>query len=199
MLAIVTRSRFAGIAALAEDNDGLVTAAQARAIGVTDSALVRMAQRGRLERAVRGVYRIPFFPTGPLTQYREAVLWAQASHGPQHVALSHATALALYGLSDVSPAQIHLTVPRSARLRREQPRWIVVHRGGLAPDDLTQHEGLPVTTVERSISDFLAASGRLDLVRQAVLEARREGYLDASQARRLQRRLNLVAHGHSLG
>ena len=111
----------------------LVTASQARAIGIVDSVLARLTQRGKLERVARGVYRIPYFPADRLSQYREAVLWARASHGPEQVALSHETALGVYGISDVNPARVHLTVPKNARLRRQKPKWIVIHRGELPP------------------------------------------------------------------
>jgi predicted transcriptional regulator of viral defense system len=61
--------------ALAEEHDGLLTSKEARALGIQDSVLVRLAQRGRLERMSRGVYRIAHYPTDRLAQYREAVLW----------------------------------------------------------------------------------------------------------------------------
>src|SRR5215471_5853287 len=71
------RSRIAELLPLAEQNDGLVTAAEARSLGITDSVLARLTQRGKLERVARGVYRIPYFPADPFSQYREAVLWAR--------------------------------------------------------------------------------------------------------------------------
>ena len=96
-------SRIHELLALAEQNDGLVTASQARAVGIVDSVLARMTQRGKLERVARGVYRIPYYPSDRLSQYREAILWARASHGPEIVALSHETALGVFGISDVNP------------------------------------------------------------------------------------------------
>ena len=65
--------------ALAEERDGLLTSKEARALGVQDSVLIRLAQRGRLERMTRGVYRIVHYPADRFAQYREAVLWIQAS------------------------------------------------------------------------------------------------------------------------
>jgi predicted transcriptional regulator of viral defense system len=124
-----------------------------------------------------------------LAQYREAVLWAQASHGPERVALSHETALLVLGLSDINPAKVHLTVPKRARLRREKPSWIAIHRADLALHDLTEHEGVPVTTVERSITDVLTSTHRIDLARQAIVDARREGFLDKQQQARVRRAL----------
>lgn len=189
-------SRMDELFQMAEANDGLFTSKQARENGIQASVLVRLAQRGRLVRAARGVYRIAHYPPDRFAQYREAVLWAQSSHGPEGAALSHETALLVFGLSDVNPAKVHLTVPKRARLRREKPSWIVIHRADLPSDDLTEHEGIPVTSVERTITDILASTHRTDLARQAIADARREGYLGKQQEARLRRVLN--RHSHDL-
>jgi predicted transcriptional regulator of viral defense system len=182
--------------ALAEEHDGLLASKDARALGIQDSVLVRLAQRGRLERMSRGVYRIAHFPADRLAQYREAVLWAQASQGPERIALSHETALLLYGISDVNPARVNLTVPMLARLRREHPEWIVIHRADLTPQEIIQHEGMPVTSVERSVMDVLSATHWTDIARQAIADALREGRLNAAQASGLRKRVSRSAHGH---
>lgn len=183
------RSRFDELVALAGEHDGLVTADQARQAGFTDSVLARLVQRGRLERTARGVYRIPYVPPDRFSQYREAVLWAKANRGPQEAALSHATALAVYGISDANPSMIHLTVPRSARLRRQMPKGVVLHREDLASEDITVEEGIPLTTISRIVADLLRSGGRLDLIRQAIADARREGLILDSEARQLRRRV----------
>jgi predicted transcriptional regulator of viral defense system len=183
------RSRFDELAALAEDNDGLVTAEQARAEGFTDSVLARLAQRKRIERIARGVYRIPYLAPGRFSQYREAVLWAKANRGPDPVAISHETALAVYGISDANPVSTHLTVPSVARLRRKTPKGVIVHYGDLSTDDITTQEGLPLTTIHRTIADLLRSGGRTDLLKQAVSDARREGYIGDAEAARLRRRI----------
>src|ERR1035441_4730439 len=132
------RTRMDELYALAEEHDGLLASKDARALGIQDSVLVRLAQRGRLERMSRGVYRVAHYPADRFAQYREAVLWAQASQGPERVALSHETALLLYGISDANPASVHLTVPKGARLRRETPSWILIHKDDLAPQELAE-------------------------------------------------------------
>lgn len=188
------RTRMNELFALAETQDGLLTSKQAREIGLKDSVLVRLAQRGRLVRAARGVYRIAHYPPDRLAQYREAVLWAQASQGPQRIALSHETGLLVLGISDVNPQKVHITIPKGARLRREKPGWVVLHRADLSPDDLIEHEGIPVTSVERTINDVLATTHRVDLARQALAEARREGFLNQEQAARLRQVINRHAY-----
>jgi predicted transcriptional regulator of viral defense system len=183
------RSRFDELATLAEENDGLVTADRARQAGFTDSALARLVQRGRIDRISRGVYRLPYFSPGRFSQYREAVLWAKANRGPDRVAISHATALAAYDISDANPRSIHLTVPKAARLRRQKPKGIVVHRGDLGPEEITIHEGVPLTSIPRTIGDLLKSGERTDLIRQAIADARREGFIDDAESRRLRRRV----------
>jgi predicted transcriptional regulator of viral defense system len=183
------RSRFDELVALAEDNDGLVTADQARAEGFTDSVLARLVQRRRIVRIARGVYRIPYLSPGRFSQYREVVLWAKANRGPDSIAISHATALVVYGISDANPASIHLTVPRSARLRRKMPKGVTVHRRDLSANNISLHEGIPVTTIETTITDLLQSGGRTDLLKQAISDARREGYISDPEAAKLRRRI----------
>jgi predicted transcriptional regulator of viral defense system len=183
------RSRFDELVALAEDNDGLVTADQARAEGFTDSVLARLVQRRRIVRIARGVYRIPYLSPGRFSQYREVVLWAKANRGPDSIAISHATALVVYGISDANPASIHLTVPGSARLRRKMPKGVTVHRRDLSANNISLHEGIPVTTIETTITDLLQSGGRTDLLKQAISDARREGYISDPEAAKLRRRI----------
>ena len=183
------RSRFYELVSLAEENDGLVTADHARQAGFTDSVLARLVQRGRIERTSRGVYRVPYLTPGRFSQYREAVLWAKANRGPAQVAISHTTALAAYEISDANPHSIHITVPKAARLRRQKPEAIVVHREDLTPGDITVHEGMPLTTIPKTVADLLKSGARIDLIRQAISDARREGFVQDSEARRLRRRV----------
>ena len=190
----VPRTRFDELVALAEEHDGLLTAKQARDAGIADSVLARLTQRGRLERAARGVYRIPHFPSNRFSQYREAVLWAKADDGPQNIALSHATALAVYGISEANPAFVHITIPRNARLRRVRPKWVEIHHADLRSADVTVQEGLPLTTVGRTVDDILGSTGQVGIVRQAISDARREGYIDSAEAQRLKRRINSYVH-----
>jgi predicted transcriptional regulator of viral defense system len=181
------RTRMDELFALAEEHDGLLTSKEARAAGIQDSVLVRLAQRGRLERMTRGVYRIAHYPTDRLAQYREAVLWAKASQGPERIALSHETALLLYGISDANPSRVNLTVPTAARLRRKCPDWVTIHRADLTPEEIGEHEGLPVTKVSRSVIDVLSTTHRTDIARQAVSDAVREGLLTNTEASSLRR------------
>jgi len=138
---------------IAEAQAGYFTAAQARSAGFTRSLLAYHVRRGLFERIGRGVYRLKRFPASP----HEDLFAACLRVGPQAV-ISHDSALALYDLSDLLPAEIHLTMPRTASRRHQGLR---LHTNRLEAREMTYYGGLPVTTVARTIVD-VASRGLAD-------------------------------------
>jgi hypothetical protein len=122
-------------------------------------------------------------------QYMEASLWPQVRRPEMRGTISHESALALYGLSDVSPSKVHITLPPALRIRRAPPAHLAIHHAHLDPKDVQVVEGIPVTTAERAIRDVHAAHLGPALVRQAINDGRRTGYLSSDQAKRLKREL----------
>lgn len=184
-------SQFQAVLAIAEEYGGLVPAVAARAAGIAANTLVKMAHRGRLERVSRGVYRVPAYPSSAsqFADYWSALAWAQSSHGPRQAVISYESALALYGISDVLPSRMHITIPEKSRFqRRVIPTRIVVHNADLGADEVNTSRGIPVTTVDRTIVDVIE-SGRLDVAAKAIEDAVREGYLSRSSALRLRKKL----------
>lgn len=167
---------------LALDQHGVFTAAQAKHLGVDPGTLWAMANRGRIERLSYGVYHDLGAPTTPWTQYMSAVLWPQGVTG----VLSHETALALMELSDVNPARIHLTLPLGYRVRRRNPPPVfVLHRAGLTEGDIGSIEGVPVTTAARAIRDCARTHLGPALLRQALVDGLRTGWLRQDEAEAL--------------
>ncbi|HET7464121.1 MAG TPA: type IV toxin-antitoxin system AbiEi family antitoxin domain-containing protein [Longimicrobium sp.] len=166
---------------LAADQYGYFTTTQAREWGVTTPALVMMAKRNTVERVSHGVYRLVDYPVSPLGSYVESTLWP---HGIQAV-LSHETVLVLHEVSDVSPAAVHITVPRRFRTHRAVPRRIVLHHADLELADVEMFEGIPATTLERAIRDCAATHLGPELVRQAIDDGQAKGLLTPAAASRL--------------
>ncbi len=87
---------------------------------------------------------------------------------------------------------IHVTVSRHAgdpRNPPEAPPGVVVHYvPELHPDDVTVIDGLPVTSVSRTLID-LAESMRYDELRACWAQARRQGQLDLNAVRASRRRV----------
>lgn len=170
---------------LGADNYGFVSQDQARGLGIPAQRLVVLEDRGLLERRRHGLYRVVALPVSPLDGFMEATLWPVGVQG----VLSDETALELHGLSDVSPAKIHITVPRSHRTRRTVPAQYVIHRQDLDSGDVTSHEGIPIVTAARAIRDAHASHLGPALIRQAIDDGERLGKLSHSAAAELREEL----------
>lgn len=163
---------------LAQRQAGYFTTAQALDAGVSRRTLSGRAQRGDLERASYGIYRLRQYPAHRFEDVVVACLWAGASS-----AASHETALAVHGISDAMPTRIHITVPQPFR---GQQSGVIVHRAPMSEEDVEIVEDVPVTTIARTLSD-IAESSDPTLVEQAVADAIRHGSLSRRQLRRLVR------------
>jgi predicted transcriptional regulator of viral defense system len=176
------------LADLANEQYGFLTPEDARDRDIDPVNLVRMFQRGHLERRATGVYRMRLVPASSLDAYMEAVLWP--GRGVRGV-LSHETALDLYGLSDVNPAKIDITLPRAHRIRREVPASYRIHHEDLTRNDVTAFEGIPIVTPARAIRQAAAANLGPALIGQAIDHGERDGRLARREADELRRELDL--------
>lgn len=176
---------FDRLALIAAEQQGLVAAADAREAGIDPHRLVDMERRGTIERVARGLYRFPLLDNRPaLGQLAQATMWAD-----RRGVLSHDTALDVYELCDVNPAQIHVTIPTSYRLQKPVPRLYAVHRRDLGNGERTLYEGIPIVTPLRAILDGIESGLRTDLLRQAIDAARERGQVRGPALARVRRQL----------
>jgi predicted transcriptional regulator of viral defense system len=167
---------------LAEPQHGYLTKAQAEALGISRDALRKMATRGVLERISQGVYRVVNFPPFQHGQLMEASLWPL--RGIRGV-ISHDSALTYYQMSDVSPAKVHITVPKAYRIRRSIPKYLVVHHYDLPSHDISTMEGITITTPYRAVIDSHNANLGTALISQAIADGERKGWLNSAEAAQL--------------
>jgi predicted transcriptional regulator of viral defense system len=180
---------FTAVYEIAEGQQGYFTAAQAAIAGVPGAQLPDMLRRGVVERVSRGVYRLTAYPRPATAQYMEASLWPGGHSRDIQGVISHESALAIHELSDVSPSKVHITVPRTLRIRRTAPRYLSIHHADLNPVDIEWHDGIPVTTPVRTIRDSCAAHLGPALIRQAIDDARRRGLISGHDAGALESEL----------
>lgn len=177
---------------IAIEQYGYVTTKDARRLGINPVELPKMAGRGHLQRVAQGVYRFALFPRDPLDPYMEAVLWPDGRG-----TLSHETALAVHGLSDVNPPRIHFTVPADYNPRRAGGERYVIHRRDLPEEDVTRYEGIPIVTPRRALWDVIGSRLAPHLVDQAIRQARTRGLIREEEAGRLREHLLSSAAGRS--
>lgn len=162
---------------IALDQHGFVTRSQAQELGIGDADLSKMVSRGRITRAVRGVYRIPGVPVTESDCYQLAVLWTGEPEG----CLSHETALEIWEVTESLPVRIHLTLPRGKRLRREGGDGYVVHYQDLAEHVRTWHEGLPVVRLATGLHQSLEYGVPSRVLRHAAEAGLRKRLLTESE------------------
>jgi hypothetical protein len=152
-------SRQLAVAEIAARQHGVVCHRQLIELGLSGSAIHGWVRSGRLHRLHRGVYAVGHSVMTAHGRWMAAVL----ACGPSAV-LSHRPAAALWDLRRLSTGLVEVTTPG-----RQSPRGIRAHRvRRLHPDDCTIRDGIPVTTVARTVLDLAETLTPRELVR--VLE-----------------------------
>ena len=149
---------------------GVVTRRQLEVLGLRETGITEWVRAGRLVRLHRGVYAVGHDRLMIQGRWLAAVIACGSG-----AVLSHQSAAALWELRQGSGV-IHVTVPsQNGRLRRAGIR---VHRSSrLAPEDVTVHDGIPVTTVARTLLDLADVLDKQAL-RRAITEAEYRGRFD---------------------
>lgn len=144
-----TRGWGRAVAELADRQHGVVERGQLLALGMSAERVKSWIRLGRLYPLHAGVYAVGSKPLPVLGRPMAAVLACR----PDAV-LSHRSAAALWGIRGSMGQRIDVTTPRKARgagpIRR--------HYSLLPADEITKCEGIPVTTVPRTILDMAASS-----------------------------------------
>jgi predicted transcriptional regulator of viral defense system len=171
---------------IASEQYGYFTADQAARCGYARDMLTYHARRGTFQRVHRGVYRFRDYPSSP----REHVAAAWLAVGKDVAVVSHQSALDLWDLSDVMPDAVHLTVLRARRSRANRPPpGVVVHTTTRywGDGEVRSHEGLRLTSPERTILDAAEAGTQPEQIELAIAQALRRGWIDVRRLRTLAR------------
>jgi predicted transcriptional regulator of viral defense system len=152
------------VSELAERQWGVVARRQLAALGVSRHSADHWLRADRLHRLHHGVYAVGHTALRPEGHRLAAVL----ACGPRAV-LSHRSAAAHWGLLHTDQTRIDVTAPRG----RHGAPGIRLHRSRcLDAQDTAHHQGIPTTTVSRTLLD-LAATARPSELERALAQAER--------------------------
>jgi predicted transcriptional regulator of viral defense system len=166
--------------ALAFEQAGYFTSAQAIDIGYSYQAQKYHVDHGNWVRVDRAMFRLPDWPAKAEDAYVRWALWS-AGRG----VVSHESALSVHELSDVNPTRIHLTVDSSFGARDDA---VVLHVDSLGESEIDRRGAWAVTTPERTLVDVAGADLSQEHIDRAVSDALARGVLT-------RRRLLRVADG----
>jgi very-short-patch-repair endonuclease len=141
-----TLDRHRPLKELATAQHGVVSTKQLKALGYSRSSAAKAARVGRLERVHRGVYAVGHTDLSWHGHCMAAVLACAPA------VASHWTAAWLWGLLQSRPALFHLTAPS----RRHRKRDFRVHFAALSAEDVAEVDGIPATSLARTLLDLAA-------------------------------------------
>jgi hypothetical protein len=145
-----TRLLDRAIAAIAGRQHGVVSLEQLRALTLSDRAVRGRVVAGRLHSLHEGVYAVGHTSLTPEGRWMAAVLACG-----EGAVLSHRSAAILWGLREGGGPRVEVTSRRRVGRTRE---GILVHwRPGLDASDMTARDGIPCTSVARTLLDLAEA------------------------------------------
>lgn len=167
----------------AADQWGLVTAAQARKLGLNAVQLKRLTEAGLLENVGRGVYAMPAAGVPQHLEVKVAWLrlqpevfaWERVIGDRDSGVVSHASACRLHGLGDIPAPEVEISAPR--RRTTTEP-FVRLRIAQMELADITVVDGLPVTTAARTIMDLLKAKADGGHVGGVIADAERRDLVD---------------------
>src|SRR5438445_1801917 len=162
----------------AETQAGFFTTKQAKAAGYAENTHPYHVQAQNWIREHRGIYRLANFPQSDRPDLMLWWLWSKNREGLSQGVYSHETALSLHELTDLMPAKLHMTVPKSFRRNSRIPRQLVLHYADVQDKDTEVIHGVRVTRPMRTILDlFCAGSVPIPTLRNALREGLHRGVI----------------------
>jgi predicted transcriptional regulator of viral defense system len=153
--------------ALAAEQSGYFTAAQAKHLGYSYPAQAHHVNAGNWLRVDRGIFRLSEWIPDVHDDLVRWTLWSK-----NRAVVSHETALGVYGVGEFEPPRVHLTVPTGFRMKDDA---LVLHKADLPDEDIVERTGFRLTTLARSLVDVAAQSPDEDQLARAIEEARSRG------------------------
>ncbi|HEY3439696.1 MAG TPA: type IV toxin-antitoxin system AbiEi family antitoxin domain-containing protein [Paludibaculum sp.] len=169
---------------IADQQQGFFTTKQAKTAGFAENTHPYHVQAGNWIREHRGIYRLALFPATDRPDLVLWSLWSRNRNEETEGAYSHHTALSLYDLSDLSPAKLHMTVPRNFRRNSQIPGVLVLHFADLPESDVQTAQGFKFTRPLRTILDLIeVGTVERNFIRQAIRQAFDRGLITRQQIR----------------
>ncbi|MFT8705548.1 type IV toxin-antitoxin system AbiEi family antitoxin domain-containing protein [Bifidobacterium aquikefiricola] len=173
---------------------GLVTLRQANRYGISGQEMQRMLNKDIIRRVRRGVYALPSASASSIQELRAAWLsiapfgtWQDHDAASPEVFVSHASAAVVYGLGDIIPSVHEFTCTQRKQTSFEDIR---LHHGRLGSADITRVDGLPITSISRTVQDLAYQLGDMDYLSVIVQQSLTR---DGVKAVDIETRLNRVA------
>lgn len=168
-MAVDRRDLRKALFAIASEQAGYFSAAQAKAVGYSYQAQAHHVTAGNWTRFERGIFRLTEWLPQPHDELARWVLWSRGQG-----VISHETALSVHGVGEFESGRVHLSVPQGFTSRDDA---LLLHVAELDDTDVEQRPGYRLTTVERSLIDLAGTGAEEDQLARAITEAADAGLI----------------------
>lgn len=167
---------------LAASQWGLVTSAQAVALGISRTQLARMANDGRLESICYGVYRTTSgaetahmaIKAAWLSLYPQETAYERLGKRPPDSVATGRTAASLYAFGNLHATPYCFAVSVSKRTARPDLELV---NADVDEQDVTHWFDIPVATLERAITDMIRTHDDPSLIDDVIADAAKKGHI----------------------
>ena len=156
-----------GVGDVAASHHAAVSRSQAVLSGLSPQQIRRELERSTLRPLAPRVYGIHGAPSTWRQSLAAATLTANAA-----AKSSHRAALQLHGVDGFTEDIVEVIVPRGRRVRMD---GVIVHQGSLGPQQWLEVDGIPCTSLARTIVDVRQVCTELEVIR-AIDGFQRLGY-----------------------
>lgn len=173
----MAKSNYISLIAELSESEGVFTTAQAARMGIPRDALHDASKAGRIERVMRGAYRL--VGSGSAQTDELAAIWkltapsrfAHERMRPSEwdgVAIGGSTAASFSSIGDFYLSPYRIYTPKRFNSRSKVASFAVRR---IAREEVSFESGLPITRAERTIFDLVADDEDLSLVGDALRDA----------------------------
>lgn len=171
--------------ALAAEQGGYFTAAQAKSVGYSYQAQAHHVSAGNWYRVDRGLFRLAEWVPEP---HEDLIRWTLWSRGRGVV--SHATALSVHAVGEFESARVELTVPPGFTATDDA---VQLYFADLPTEDVLARPGYRITTVLRSLIDVAADDADPEQLARAIGDAVKAGKVTSRLLRTRSEQVDLKA------
>lgn len=169
---------------IAADTKGIITLATAEEVGVPAVEVRKLAHRGALKRIGQGVYIVPFFAHSQARDALEAVKVVN-----EDAFIRGESVLSMLNIGLANPRKIQVGTKK--RIRRNVPNHIAIEQIPPRKEvEITYYQDVPCESLS-SVFEGLIGKEIMSRLERSIQEAEDLRYLDASEAKRLLKKLNV--------
>ncbi len=180
----MTTPNFQKLFEIVETQQGYFTTKQALEAGYIEKNHAYHVRTGHWLRVHRGIYKLVHFSQVP--EFRPDLMflyiWSRNREERPQGVFSHETAMALYEVSDLMPAKVHMSVPKKFRRHSEIPGALILHHNDVPETDTKWMHGFKVSSPLRTIIDLIEQNSvSMEFIEQGLQEALSRGLITRTE------------------